>query len=24
VLEPEWLKDEVRAAALRTLEHYPG
>jgi predicted DNA-binding transcriptional regulator YafY len=24
VLEPEWLKDEVRAAALRTLDHYPG
>lgn len=24
VLEPEWLRDEVRAAAVRTLEHYPG
>lgn len=24
VLEPVWLRDEVRAAALRTLEHYPG
>jgi predicted DNA-binding transcriptional regulator YafY len=24
VLEPQWLKDEVRAAALRTLDHYPG
>jgi predicted DNA-binding transcriptional regulator YafY len=24
VLEPEWLRDEVRAAALRTLDHYPG
>ena len=23
VLEPAWLRDEVRAAALRTLEHYP-
>ena len=24
VVEPVWLRDEVRAAALRTLEHYPA
>jgi len=24
VVEPAWLQDEVRAAALRTLEHYPA
>ncbi len=24
LLEPAWLKDEVRAAALRTLDHYPA
>ena len=24
VVEPAWLRDEVRAAALRTLEHYPA
>jgi hypothetical protein len=24
LLEPAWLKDEVRAAALRTLDCYPG
>lgn len=24
LVEPVWLKDEVRAAALRTLDHYPG
>ncbi|HEY5514936.1 MAG TPA: WYL domain-containing protein, partial [Pengzhenrongella sp.] len=24
LVEPAWLKDEVRAAALRTLDHYPG
>jgi hypothetical protein len=23
LVEPAWLRDEVRAAALRTLEHYP-
>ncbi|HEY5482878.1 MAG TPA: YafY family protein [Propionibacteriaceae bacterium] len=24
LLEPAWLRDDVRLAALRTLEHYPG
>ena len=24
VVEPVWLRDAVRAAALRTLEHYPA
>ncbi len=24
VVEPAWLQDEVRAAALRTLDHYPA
>jgi predicted DNA-binding transcriptional regulator YafY len=24
LVEPAWLRDEVRAAALRTLEHYPA
>ena len=23
VVEPQWLRDEVRSAAVRTLEHYP-
>jgi predicted DNA-binding transcriptional regulator YafY len=24
VVEPGWLRDDVRTAALRTLENYPG